>query len=166
MGRGQADRLFENDPAMDVALVATRLLVALLLAAVRIAVVARVVVSPRVANGIRNIIFFRAVQFIILRIDGAGWRRHGHHVSSDSGLRSRCTAGVLSNFSIRSASSNRSSTRKRRSGANFRLTRCATSPRRNFLLRASAASTTSVSLPPSGITYTVASFRSGDIRTS
>src|SRR6266403_1017631 len=99
-----------------------------------------------------RIIFVRAVRLIVLRIDCDAWRRHGHHVSSDSGLRSRCTAGVLSNFSIRSASSNRSSTRKRRSGANFRLTRCAISPRRNFLLRSSAASTNSVSRPPSGIT--------------
>jgi len=80
--------------------------------------------------------------------------RHCSSSRSDSGSCSRsfCTAGVLSNFSIRSASSNRSSMRKRRSGANFRLTRCAISPRRNFLLRASAASTISVSRPPSGIT--------------
>ena len=49
--------------------------------------------------------------------------------------------GVRSSFSIRSASSNRSSMRKRMSGANFRLTRCAISPRRNCLLRSSAAST-------------------------
>ena len=44
-------------------------------------------------------------------------------------------------FSIRSASSNRSSTRNRMSGANFRLTRRAISPRRNRLLRSSASST-------------------------
>src|SRR5947207_3878207 len=46
--------------------------------------------------------------------------------------RSRWTAGVRKSFSIRSASSNRSSIRNLISGANFRLTRCAISPRRNF----------------------------------
>ncbi len=58
------------------------------------------------------------------------------HVSSsvsgsvDLASRSRRTAGVRRSFSIRSASSNRSSARNRSSGANFRLTRCAISPRR------------------------------------
>ncbi len=51
-------------------------------------------------------------------------------VPSSGLLRSRWTAGVRRSFSIRSASSNRSSIRKRISGANFRLTRCAISPRR------------------------------------
>src|SRR5205085_11817601 len=86
------------------------------------------------------------------RVDSAGFGGNGHQLSSESELRSLCTAGVLSNFSIRSASSNRSSTRKRISGENFRLTRRAISPRRNFLLRSSPAITISVSRPPSGIT--------------
>src|SRR5205085_1765478 len=66
--------------------------------------------------------------------------------------RSRWTAGVRKSFSIRSASANRSSIRKRISGANLRLTCRAISPRRYFLLRSSAASTASASRPPSGIT--------------
>src|SRR4051812_47283409 len=66
-------------------------------------------------------------------------------------LRSRWTCGVRSSFSIRSASSKRWSMRKRISGANFKLTWCAISPRRKRLLRSNAASTASVSRPPSGI---------------
>jgi len=56
-----------------------------------------------------------------------------------------------SNFSIRSASSN-----LHRPEADirceFQVTRRATSPRKNFLLRSSAAITLSVSRPPSGMT--------------
>ena len=51
------------------------------------------------------------------------------HLSSILSPRSRCTSGVRNSFSIRSASSNRSSMRKRISGANFKLTRRAISPR-------------------------------------
>src|SRR5580704_6375173 len=58
----------------------------------------------------------------------------GHDASSSEspsgGARSRCTCGVRKSFSIRSASSNRWSIWKRMSGANFRLTRWAISPRR------------------------------------
>src|SRR5258707_5053563 len=147
VGRGHADRLVEHDPAVDVTLVAPRLaLLPLLLVA------AGVVVTSQ----IRKIIFFRVMRISILLFDRAVCGGHDHHFysseSCESDARSFCTAGVRSNFSIRSASSNRSSTRKRRSGANFRLTRRATSPRRNFLLRSSAAITISVSRPPSGIT--------------
>src|SRR5262249_36600303 len=66
--------------------------------------------------------------------------------------RSRWTAGVRNSFSIRSASSKRSSIRNRISGANFKLMRRAISPRRKRLLRSSAASTASASRPPSGTT--------------
>src|SRR5450759_4078902 len=144
VGRGHADRLVEHDPAVDVALVAPGLVILtrLLAAAPAILVVTR----------IRRNIFFGAVRIADLRLDQAVGGGHDHQVSSESGARSLCTAGVRSNFSIRSASSNRSSAWKRISGANFRLTRRAISPRRNFLLRSSAAITTSVSRPPSGIT--------------
>src|SRR5262245_3134909 len=77
---------------------------------------------------------------------------HSGSFPSSGLLRSRWTAGVRNSFSMRSASSKRSSTRKRISGANFRLTRCAISPRRKRLLRSSAASTSVWSRPPSGIT--------------
>src|SRR6185369_62467 len=157
--RGHADRLVENHPAVDVALVASRLIVL-----ARLLGVTRIVVAAAFASFVAGAtlvvatqliwknIFFGIVRIGSLRRDRAARGGHSHHLSSESGARSRCTAGVLSNFSIRSASSNRSSTRKRRSGANFRLTRRATSPRRNFLLRSSAAMMTSVSRPPSGIT--------------
>ena len=144
LGRGHADRLVEHDPAMDVALVAPRLVVrARLLAAAlprsRGSLLAR---SRRSSEKI----FFSAscesaiggsnTPFAVLTIIN-----HSSE-SGESGARSLCTAGVRSNFSIRSASSNRSSARKRTSGANFKLTRCAISPRRNFLFRSSAAITT------------------------
>jgi len=74
------------------------------------------------------------------------------HDSPSSRLRSRWTAGVLSNFSIRSASANRSSAWNRMSGENFKLTWRAISPRRKRLLRSNASSTASMSLPPSGMT--------------
>src|SRR5690606_132192 len=127
--------------------------VALLLAAMARLARARVVGGAHpFERGAVGFIFRSGAEVDDLGGDGVGWRGHGHSLSFESDLRSRCTAGVRNNFSIRSASSNRSSTRKRRSGANFKLTRRATSPRRNFLLRSSAAITASVSLPPSGIT--------------
>src|SRR5260221_1735036 len=149
MRRGHADRLVEHDPAMDVALVAARLVVrARLLARARrfVPLIHRIVIR------IRRNIFLHAVRITDWRLDQAFCAGHNHQLSSSSGARSLCTAGVRSNFSIRSASSNRSSTRKRTSGANFKLTRRASSTRRNFLFRSSAAITTSVSRPPSGIT--------------
>src|SRR5262249_23333103 len=58
----------------------------------------------------------------------------GHHrihlFLLESSAVSRLTCGERSSFSIRSASSKLSSTRKRRSGANLRFTRRASSPRR------------------------------------
>src|SRR5665213_1572449 len=105
---------------------------------------------------LRQNYFFRrpANQHLARRKRRSRWVRSSVYSSESGelGARSLCTAGVRSNFSIRSASSNRSSTRKRTSGANFKLTRRAISPRRNFLFRSSAAITTSVSRPPSGIT--------------
>src|SRR5204863_1275069 len=78
---------------------------------------------------------------------GASW---------DGGVQSFCksrrTFSLASSRSMRSASSNVSSARKRTSGANFRLMACAISPRMNFLWLSSAASTGCRSLPPSGIT--------------
>src|SRR5262245_920814 len=104
-----------------------------------------------------------AVHIAFLALALARWFVHGRRYQVDalihsgsfpsSGLlRSRWTAGVRNSFSMRSASSKRSSIRKRISGANFRLTRCAISPRRNRLLRSSAASTSFWSRPPSGMT--------------
>src|SRR6266566_2891646 len=146
--RRHADRLVQHDPAVNVAPVTARLIVGPPLLAG-----AGVVVAPRILTVLfRIIIFLDGARFGVLRPDLAVCGSRNHEFSSESGARSLCTAGVRSNFSIRSASSNRSSTRKRISGANFKLTRCATSPRRNFLLRSSAAITTSVSRPPSGIT--------------
>src|SRR6185437_3188006 len=145
--RRHADRLVEHDPAMDVALVASWVVVvlALLPGRTRIVIAARLVA----ADGFGRIIFRNIVHLLVNHALGGSCN---HQSSSESGARSLCTAGVRNNFSIRSASSNRSSTRKRMSGANFRLTRRATSPRRCFLLRSSAASTMSVSRPPSGMT--------------
>src|SRR5579872_5536978 len=144
MGGGHADRLVENDPAMHVALFASRLVVRPHLLLARI-----VVDSPRLVARSGKNVSFRRGRIAVLRLNCV---IHNHRSSSRPGARSLCTAGVLSNFSIRSASSNRSSIRKRTSGANFRLTRWAISPRRNRLWRLSAAITTSVSRPPSGIT--------------
>src|SRR5262249_17664493 len=139
--RGHADRLVERHPAMDIAAVA---LLLLLLVPPRI-----VVCAARLAARIGKNIFA-----LVARLPRAPPvpPSHGHCSSPSPGARSLCTAGVRSNFSIRSASSNRSSARNRISGANFRLTRCAISPRRYFLLRSSADSTISVSRPPSGMT--------------
>src|SRR5580692_1943884 len=100
MGRGHADRLVEDKPAVHVALLGFFLLW-----------LARLPVEW--GDGSRDL------------------RRSAHH----SSFRSRWTAGVRKSFSIRSASSNRSSRRKRMSGANFRLTRCEISPRTYFLFR-------------------------------
>src|SRR5262249_24901449 len=116
MGRGHADRLVEDDPAVHIALLA-------------------LVLPRRLA---------RRCQVDVLI--------HSGSFPSSGLLMSRWTAGVRNSFSMRSASSKRSSIRKRISGANFRLTRCAISPRRNRLLRSSAASTSLWSRPPSGIT--------------
>ena len=61
---------------------------------------------------------------------------------------------------------NSESALKRISGANFRSMRRAISPRKTFLCRSSAARTSAMLLPPSGMTKIVASFRSGLMRTS
>src|ERR1700743_2385170 len=144
LGGRHADRLVEHDPAVDIALVAPWLVVR-----TRLLAGTRTIAGMM---GMRRNIFFNAGRIADGRLDHVVRGGHDHQLSSESGARSFCTAGVRSNFSIRSASSNRSSTRKQTSGANFRLTRRATSPRKNFLLRSSAAITTSVSRPPSGIT--------------
>jgi len=69
--------------------------------------------------------YWQPGQVLVVHSSLSGWSK------SPSGLsRSRWTAGVRKSFSIRSASSNRSSMRKRISGANFRLTRRPISPRR------------------------------------
>src|SRR6185312_4709840 len=127
MSGGHADRLVEDHPAVDVALVAPRLVVlSRLLALTRIVIATALFVAGAtvvIATLARKNIFLSVVRIGRRLRDSAVGGGHGHQLSSESGARSFCTAGVLSNFSIRSASSNRSSMRKRRSGANFRLTR-------------------------------------------
>src|SRR5258708_27504366 len=139
VGRCHSDRLVEDDPAMYVALLA---LVLDLLGLTRLdGILRRGVALARLV--LDHVVAGQVVFSQVLR----------NHWSSSAGLsRSRLTSGVRSIFSIRSASSKRSSARKRMSGANFRLTRCASSARTNFLLRSSAATTSFSPLPPSGIT--------------
>src|SRR5271170_566155 len=139
LGRGDADRFVQIDPAVD-------------LGARRAALFALFCASGRlgrffIAHGLQLRVF---VQF---------------ESSFSSSRKSRATSGVLRIASIRACASKVSSKLKRSSGANFKLTRWATSMRSSFLCCASAASVFCVSFPPSGMTVTVASLRSGDMRT-
>src|ERR1700677_2715894 len=139
LGRGHADRLVQIDPAVDLdARRATLLALSYASGPFR---------RVCVAHDLHLRVF---VQF---------------ESSVSSLCKSRATSGVRSSASIRDCASKVSSKVKRRSGANFRLTRRATSVRNSFLCCASAASVFSASFPPSGMIVTVASFRSGDMRT-
>src|SRR5664279_1385144 len=124
MGGGHADRLVEHQPAMHIALVTLELFFGS---------------AFMLRSRLRRLLDRRRIEVFQIFF--------GHLSSSCS--RSRLTAGERSSLSMRSASSKRSSTRKRISGANFRLTWWAISPRRNFLWRSKAASTSSVSRPAS-----------------
>src|SRR5215470_11854686 len=129
VGRRHADRLVENDPAVHVVLLALfqfRSFPAI------VAIDRRRCFRPRRTNQIFQSFFVHSLSSLLLR--------------------SRFTSGERSSLSMRSASANRSSTRNRISGANFRLMRCAISERRYFLWRSKAATTSSASRPPIGIT--------------
>src|ERR1700728_1013472 len=101
VGGRHADRLVEHDPAMHVALYFF-------------------LWRARIAAGLLG-----KSAFPLNKRAGEG----GEGLSHQSSFRSRATAGVRRSFSIRSASSKRSSMRKRMSGANFRLIRREISPR-------------------------------------
>src|SRR5205085_12063338 len=148
MGRGHADRFVEDHPAVHVALFALVLLPrtpALILRRAR---------SARLEGGRRADASRRFLRRLLSMRNSEVVQALVDHASSPPSFhsRSRRTSGVRNIFSIRSASSNRSSNRKRMSGANFRLTRRAISPRRNFLLLSSASITCFASRPPSGFT--------------
>src|SRR5262245_45604533 len=132
VSRRHADRLVENDPAVHIVLLA---------------------LLP-----FRSVPAAAAIdlRWCFRRFDGRRTKQilQSFFVHSLSSLlfRSRFTSGERSSLSMRSASANRSSTRNRISGANFRLMRCAISERRYFLWRSKAATTSSASRPPIGIT--------------
>src|SRR5438045_9463115 len=89
MRRRHADRLVEHDPAMDVALVATRLVVL-----PRRPGLARIVGARRIATlCIRKNIFLRTVLFGSLRADRAVCGGHAHYFLSCTDARYLCLAG-------------------------------------------------------------------------
>src|SRR5215471_17580475 len=121
VGRCHADRFVEHHPAMDVIFFAPKLL----RPAGSAGVVER---GGRVGRGRQATDALRSIGIGII---GVLIGYCGIHLCSPESLsRSRLTCGERSNRSIRSASSKRSSMRKRISGANLRLIRWATSPRK------------------------------------